>query len=384
MMPKEFLDLSFPAEERSSCMNCPKSCLDGFRPDYRCCTYLPRIPNFLLGLSTEVGQGFAQLETIIAKGLATPEGMNGTPRQWVDYLEDLEEDAFGKSQRVLCPMLDTATGYCRVHAFRNSVCSTFFCIKDHGKKGDTFWESVQTLGSQVEMAITHWAMNQVGFDVESYMKRVNSLSKKIKKVHVKGGGWSNESLRLLWGDWYGKEVDFFLECAALVKEHRHLLWDIANQSEIEEAKKFDRAMVKSVPKKLADQLDESDLDDSEGETVAPEDLWKNCKRSYEKLWKLKPQSYRLSKRFELKKNKLETEIEKYHKDRPYYVKKKKESDTEDHLFLRQDEFEVLEGFQESTLVDWSFFARDNVKALANPKDFISRIYSQKILTPVSD
>ena len=70
--------------------------------------------------------------------------------------------------------------------------------------------------------------------------------------------------------------------------------------------------------------------------------------------------------------------------RECHVKNKKESDTEDHLFLRQDEFEVLEGFQESTLVDWSFFARDNVKALANPKDFISRIYSQKILTPVSD
>ena len=49
-----------------------------------------------------------------------PEGMNQTPTQWYDYLDDVKNEQFGKS-KILCPMLDRSNGYCKIHAFRNSV-----------------------------------------------------------------------------------------------------------------------------------------------------------------------------------------------------------------------------------------------------------------------
>mgnify|MGYP003692170035 FL=1 len=182
MMPRDFLTMKFPEERRSTCMTCPKACYEGYREDYRCCTYHPRIPNFLLGLGAQTEQGRQRLEQIIKNGMVTPEGMNSTPKQWVNYLDDIENDRFGKSETVLCPMLEQKTGYCMIHAFRNSVCSTFFCLKDHSDKSDKFWMNVQTLGSQVEMTLTQWAMNELGFSVEDYVVRMNKLAPKIKKT----------------------------------------------------------------------------------------------------------------------------------------------------------------------------------------------------------
>ena len=101
MFPKEFLGFEFPEERRSTCMSCPKSCYQGYRNDYRCCTYHPRIPNFLLGLAAQTSSGKIYVKKIIERGMATPEGMNSTPQQWVNYLDDLENDKFGKSDKVL-------------------------------------------------------------------------------------------------------------------------------------------------------------------------------------------------------------------------------------------------------------------------------------------
>lgn len=377
MLPAEFASLKFPAEARSSCMNCPKAALDGFRSDYRCCTYLPRIPNFLLGLSLKTETGRKATQDILDLGLATPEGMNGTPRQWWNYLEDLENENFGKSEQVLCPMLNKSNGYCRVHAFRNSVCSTFFCLKDHGDRGDKFWDSVQTLGSQVEMALTHWVMSELGFSPEDYVARIDSLSKKVDRVAANNGGWTESVRKKMWGDWFGRELEFYGAAADLVSKNRDILWDIANQSEIFEASKFDRAMVREVPKHLKDQLDPEDLEES-GETVSPQELWKTVRKRYENLWKLPRKLYRLNKKYKILENSQTLAIEKRYSDWPYYVRQKKSEDLESHQFLTVEQYELLAAFQSPKMIDWQLLAESPNPQLT--RDFLTSMISQKILT----
>ena len=381
MLPREFGLWKFPEETRSSCMNCPKSAVDGFRPDYRCCTYLPRIPNFLLGLSLGTPQGREAVTRIVDQGLATPEGMNGTPQQWYDYLDDLEQEKFGSSDKVLCPMLDQSNGYCRVHAFRNAVCSTFFCLKDHGDRSENFWDAVQTLGSQVEMALTHWVMGELDFAPDDYVKRVDALAAKLDQVSQRDGGWSVAARKKMWGTYFGRELEFYQRCADLVSQHREILWEIAGQSEIYESKEFDRAMIAAVPAELTDQLDPEDLEES-GETMPPKDLWKALRKRYDSLWKLPNKTYKLSKKYRIFANIEETAIERRYRGFPHYVRLKKDKDLESHQFLTEAQHELLTRFENPLTIDWRLLAASS--SAGETRDFLSKMIGQKILTEVQD
>lgn len=380
MLPKEFLSFSFPEERRSTCMSCPKACYEGYRNDYRCCTYHPRIPNFLMGLAAQTPSGRSYVKKVVKQGMATPEGMNSSPQQWVNYLDDLEHDKFGQSQQVLCPMLEESSGYCMVHAFRNSVCSTFFCLKDHGNHSETFWNALQTLGSQCEMAVAQWAMEQIGFSVKDYTGRLNRLGRRIAATNRSNGqGWSESSLKELWGDWAGRELEFYEACGKLVSNHRHVLWEIANETDIVEASKFDQAMVKSVPEYLQDQVDPSDLIES-GDTIPPHDLWQNVLKAYRKLWKLPMGRYALHKTIQLFPNKKSDAMEKQYKHLDYTVAKIRKSGKVDwRLFVSKQQYEVLNIFQEPRDFGWQLLTSPPLAGLAAPKAFLTEMVAKKIL-----
>lgn len=386
-MPPEFLSLRFPQERRTTCMNCPKSCYESYRKDYRCCTYHPRIPNFLLGLAWDEGSARKEIQKVMDEGMLTPEGMNGTPQQWLDYLADVEYDRFGKSEKVLCPMLDRSNGLCRVHAFRNSVCSTFFCLKDHGDIGDNFWVKAQTLGTQVESALSQWALIQVGFDMEAYIKRYNSLARKIKKVaDPKTGGWREEFQQELWGDWADRKIELYLATAQVISDNRQHLWDIANSQEIMEATSFDKAMIKMVPKELQDQVEDDDLEE-DGETVPPRDLWRRCLQSYNRLWDLKYGSYRLAKRVAIRENQLKTAEELFYKDQPYYIEFRTSSRSkmvESRLFISKEEKLLLEQFIEVNSLNWQIFDLPEAKKHADARGFFAEMIASRVLVKVGE
>ncbi len=153
MLPGALTEMTLPQERLATCLNCPKARFEGWRPDYRCCTYHPRVPNFLLGLALSEPASAKIIKRLVREGFLLPEGMISSPNQWAHYLTDTGEDRFGRSEKVLCPFLEQKSGLCQLYAFRNSVCSTFFCQHDHGDKGDRFWSSVQTVAQQVEMAL---------------------------------------------------------------------------------------------------------------------------------------------------------------------------------------------------------------------------------------
>lgn len=383
MMPQEMRGLRLPEERRATCMNCPKSCYEGYRRDYRCCTYHPRIPNYLIGLASQTQAGKGAIDVLLKQGMLLPEGMSHAPQQWIDYLDDMEHERFGASQNVLCPMLDRSTGYCNVHAFRNSVCSTFFCYKDHGDVGDRFWSDVQTLGSQVEMALSQWALERSGFDLTAYFATFDRLSADVAATSG-SKGWSEEALQELWGDWYGREMELMLSCAKLIAENREVLWEIANSYTIHESSAFNKAMVRAVPKRLKDQIDPTDLeDDLDEEAARPVDLWRQVLKSYEKLWDLPDGVYQLSPRVEIVPNALNDDESEYFEGKPFCLRVylRKGSKTLDwRMFLSREEKEALEFFQdESHVLNWQLVLHPKIKALGNGKGFLAEMLRSKVL-----
>jgi Fe-S-cluster containining protein len=322
MLPAALWDLAIPSERRATCDLCPRVVSDQFRPDYKCCTYLPRVPNFMLGLAASEKRGHAAVERALAGGFLMPEGLQASPELWALFLVDVGEERFGKSEKTLCPFLETQSGRCEIYAFRNAVCSTYFCHFDHGKRGERFWETLQTLIMQVEMALGQWALQSAGFDVPSYIERLNGLAKNIESAsRSPGGRWSKSAQKSVWGSWYGRELELYDQCARLIEKHKHELWDIANRTDILEAARFELAAQSVVPKAHRDQIeDDFTFDPSEHATATPNELWRDVLRVHRKLWDLPEtkgeERVRLSRRVRVEKNALRDAEERHFKDRP--------------------------------------------------------------------
>ena len=65
-------------------------------------------------------------------------------------------------------------------------------------------------------------------------------------------------------------------------DHIDVLWEIASETDIIEASKFDKVMHKNVPEKLQSQIEPEDLE--EGEPAELSELWEDLDESYSKLW----------------------------------------------------------------------------------------------------
>jgi Fe-S-cluster containining protein len=260
MMPPSVLEMRLPKEELATCNNCPMVASGGFRPDYKCCTYHPRIPNFMLGLALDDPIAKGPVENFIRADFTNPEGTEHTPLQWIDSLSIRSDDDYGKGEKVLCSFLDQSSGGCTVYAFRNSVCSTFFCWYEDGEEGEAFWENLQYLAGQLETALAQWALEQIGFNIRAYFRRFDSLANRMVNVtDPDTKAWSKETLQILWGDWYGREAQLFKRCAEAVKDNRERLYEVAYHQGILKPTDFEIAASNFVPKKFHNQLSETDF-----------------------------------------------------------------------------------------------------------------------------
>lgn len=242
LLPSEVLTWNLPTEAKANCRACPMIAEAGYRPDYRCCTYYPRVANFLLGFALDHEAGQAAVQQALAAGMLLPEGMHASPGAWRLSLLENEAGNYGRSTKVLCPMLDPASGHCRIHAQRNAVCATYFCHYENGDRGAEFWGQLQTLGSQLELALAQWALDQVGFSLAHYQAKLDALAPQIPGLAAQEGGWPREILGELWGVWFGRELELYRQAAQAVARHQGRLWDLASAWPIVEARTFESAL----------------------------------------------------------------------------------------------------------------------------------------------
>lgn len=300
LLPDDLLRSEFPEERRATCGGCPMVEADGYRPDYRCCTYHPRIPNFLLGLALSRAVSGAAVRDLIARGFVVPEGTERTPAGWAAALRQAEAGQYGKGDGVLCPLLDPASGFCRVHAYRNGVCSTYFCLYDFGARSSRFWEVLQEYVTGVETALAQWSLAEAGFDLGAYFRRFDDLAANLgsgtlcnplilgqhahapeisrlqsvpdpncPEIGKVSPGWSGEALDHLWGHWRGREVELLTACADAVSTHRDRLKDIAAATPIRRPAVFEAAEAAALPPDLALLIDPRDAAAGEAEELPP-------------------------------------------------------------------------------------------------------------------
>src|SRR4051812_32573116 len=124
---REFLGNAPPEEPRATCSNCamlpreddnPSEMKVFFEPRSKCCTFLPDVPNFLVGRilrdqAPEMALGRASMDRRVdAKIGVTPLGV-GQPSSYLLWYNH-SKSAFGRSQTLRCPHYIEEGGLCGI------------------------------------------------------------------------------------------------------------------------------------------------------------------------------------------------------------------------------------------------------------------------------
>lgn len=213
-----------PEEPRANCMIC-SMCGSAeeysanpsrfYHPSTKCCTYMPELPNYLVGRiladdDPAAAKGRASVEGRINEGIAVaPFGLLRPPRFAKAY-DELSNDAFGREPSLRCPhYLEKEGGLCGVWKNRNSVCSTWFCKLERGAVSLDYWNTARDLLRAVEVDLSHWLMRELGLDHSAPWPPDHDAIEKMSDPNVRSQ---------VWGIWFEREREFYLECARRVSQ----------------------------------------------------------------------------------------------------------------------------------------------------------------------
>lgn len=228
LLPEVFTQ-HVPAEEKATCSNCamckPADAVepvDGvsrfFRPDTKCCTYHPRLPNYLLGglLSDpdpQWDEGRRRVRERITHRLAMSPQWLRAPAKY-SLLYGNQRHAFGKAAGLLCPFYEREGGLCTIWAYREAVCSTYYCKYMAGADGRAFWTSVKSFLTLLEIQLSRYAILQV--DKELLLSS-DDLSAAGSPGPLTAEAIDDQPLPLrdyqrYWRGWVGREEEFYRKC----------------------------------------------------------------------------------------------------------------------------------------------------------------------------
>jgi len=213
---EEFLQPSAPVESRSTCHDCPMISADParnpskqlFHPETKCCTYWPELPNFLAGFilsdnDPSFGIARAQMEEFLKSRMTiTPLGASPPASFFSQYQN---QKFFGTERDLLCPFYQQKqTGNCGIWKYRNGRCATWFCRYEHGSVSVVFWKYMDQLLNAIEKSLSRWCVLQFDFSSETLQQIFPPPRSQM---------WLTPTM---WGEWNGRQREFFIECARLV------------------------------------------------------------------------------------------------------------------------------------------------------------------------
>lgn len=223
-----------PPEPRATCDDCamcappgetPDPGIEYFSPRVKCCSYQPRLPNFLVGRILEdsdfsFSEGRSTIERRIDAGVGvSPLGLDQSKKYGVFYKHGLA--GFGRAESLRCPhFIEEGGGRCGIWRNRNSVCTTWFCKHERGGVGLEFWSRVRDLLSTIETDLAEWCVAKSDLGLEQ-METVFPARRKPNETDgltvAEVDEISDPSLsRRLWGGWLGREREYYVACAGRV------------------------------------------------------------------------------------------------------------------------------------------------------------------------
>jgi hypothetical protein len=233
---EELLGGPIPAEEAATCDDCAMVNPEGpeapssvaaasvfFDPRVKCCTYIPELPNFLVGrilldTSPEAAAGRESLLGRLAVVQdATPLGLAQPPAFAVVYGAG-GATTFGRGLQLRCPHFLPDTGGCGIWRHRQSVCATWFCKFNRGLVGGAFWEALLRLLQCAERALAVHCVRALHPGPLAAQHAVQSRAPRPKELQAADVGASVDraARQRLWGSYDRREVAFYEGCARLV------------------------------------------------------------------------------------------------------------------------------------------------------------------------
>lgn len=223
----EVFDTLIPPEPFSDCLNCPMiaSSRDGtdheqslpFNPETRCCTFTPRIPNYMAGaiLSDDdpgMGEGRRRLTERIRSGSGVyPNGVYPTPAYTRLYVEKSPRE-FGSNKDLLCPYFTKGKYSCTVWKYREAICALWFCKHLAGARGREFWKAVIDYMKYLQESLINVSTYMCGLEpVDPYGEGGRPAYAEPSEAAE-----AEKAYASLWNKWAGHEEEYYLKCHEIV------------------------------------------------------------------------------------------------------------------------------------------------------------------------
>jgi hypothetical protein len=191
-----------------------------FSRETKCCTYTPNLANFLVGGALLPGEREAGRSSVQARIAArvgvTPLGLDRPAP--TALLSTHARHEFGRSVALRCPHYVAETGECGIWAHRNAVCAT---------RSLRFWQAVRDLLTAVERQLSLWCLTRLGLPAEqvAYLMREAATWRDLsagERRWIPPGELDatvpDDRYAGLWGNWAGREKEWYLACAEVVGE----------------------------------------------------------------------------------------------------------------------------------------------------------------------
>ncbi len=207
-----------------------------FDRDVKCCSYHPDLPNYLVGgVLQDASARRDDMAAAIARGIGvSPLGLAQPPASAAVYREAAA--AFGTAHALRCPWYvpgganasSTAesaaepaasaaaitSGQCGIWRHRPAVCATYFCKFERGAVSQAFWTATKALLLELELEVSLWCATQL--DATGGLPNHRGRAQGGISTADLDGGTDDASRRAQWGNWFGREAEFFVRCAELV------------------------------------------------------------------------------------------------------------------------------------------------------------------------
>lgn len=195
-----------------------------FLPAVKCCAFQPTLPSFLAGgiladADPRMALGRTALEKQIERRVGVvPRGvMSGAV---FGLLYTHTPNVFGRAPALKCPYLADG-GDCGVWRHRPGVCATWFCKHVRGETGFRFWRLSDKLFRAVESDLAIWCAAEMNAG-SAELGGLDPDAAGRPDVSELGGPLDSARYREVWGEWEGREREFYRACAKLVEP---LDWD---------------------------------------------------------------------------------------------------------------------------------------------------------------
>jgi len=218
-------DSEIPQETFTKCESCPMVCSSReelkdevskpFAPETKCCTFMPRLPNYFVGAFFNDPQtDYAKkelLKKINEKNGVFPQGIY--PNKKYALLYELgRKEGFGKSLNLKCSYYLDGEYNCSLWKYRESICATWFCKYIAGEAGKNFWYEMRDIFKTIQEKLTNYVIKEQGLNIIEPYGSDESLSyEDLDDLPM-----NEKDYKLRWKHWAGKEAQFYLNSYELI------------------------------------------------------------------------------------------------------------------------------------------------------------------------